>query len=243
MNLKYIFFLISFSTLLNSINALIILPLYHNRKIINITSSYDIINNYMPNKLYTVIKVGNPPQSVEMIISEEDLVFSISKHNCLLKEYYFDKSKSNSFKNLTEQEKGISRFYESTEVEDTFYFYKNFKDKLIQVENLKFVFENEKENSYEDNINYNCAILSLNLFRYNIANNDYNFILELKKLGIIENPSWTIKYIDDSNNINNNNLDGYLIIGDYPHIYESDKYDSINLRSTLNNMNEKGWNI
>jgi len=34
-----------------------------------------------------------------------------------------------------------------------------------------------------------------------------------------------------------------LIIGDYPHNYQKEKYDILSLRSSMNNMNEKGWNL
>ena len=237
-------FCLSYLVLLNIINSLVVLPLYHQTKKINISSSFEFINNYMNNNLYTIIQMGNPKQNIEMIITEEDIVFSIRKTKCLLKEYYFDKNKSQTFKNLT---KGKGRFYESSEAEDTFFFYKNYtniENNIIKVDNLKFVFENEKKADYKEILKYNCALLSLNLFRNNIANNDYNFILELKKLDIIDNHAWSIKHINelDNNNINPN-LEGYLIIGDYPHIYEKDKYDIINMRSSLNNMNEKGWNL
>ena len=100
MKLILYFFLIN-SLLINIIKALIILPLYHLPKKETISSSYELINNYMPNKLYSLIKVGNPPQNLELIITEDDLVFSIKKQNCLLKNYFFDNNKSKTFKNIT----------------------------------------------------------------------------------------------------------------------------------------------
>ena len=235
--------------ILNSSYSLIILPLYNLHQKINISSSYQLINNILPNNLYTVIQGGNPPQNLELVISEEDIIFSIRKHNCLLQKYYYNKTASKSFKNITKEKSKSPRFYESIEAEDSFYFYKSDNDyiniknnNIIKVDNFSFVFENEQTKNYnENNKKYNCAILSLNLFRNNIANNDYNFIIELKKLGIIENHLWTIKYI--SNNTKDDNLEGYLIIGDYPHIYEKDKFNNLNLRSCLNNMQKKGWNL
>ena len=235
--------------ILNASNSLIILPLYNQQQKINISSSYQLINNFMQNNLYTIIEGGNPPQNVELDISEEDIIFSIRKHNCLMQKYYYNKSKSKSFKNLTKGKKTSPRFYESIEAEDSFYFYKTdndnikIKDNVIKVDNFSFVFENEQAQNYKDNNKkFNCAILSLNLFRNNIANNDYNFIIELKKLGVIDNHQWTIKYIDN-NEKSDNNLEGYLIIGEYPHVYEKEKFNILNLRSCLNNMQEKGWNL
>ena len=69
-------------------------------------------------------------------------------------------------------------------------------------------------------------------------NNNNNLIFQLKKLGYIDDYSWTIKFIE-----NDTNFEGFLIIGDYPHTYESKIYDEINLRTTLNNLAEKGWNL
>ena len=190
----------------------------------------------MPNNLYGIIKAGTPPQNIEIIITEEDIIFSLTKNKCLLKKYFFNYNTSNSFNKI----KDSTRFYRCIEAQDTFYFNNNFENlNDIKIENLGFVLE--KNNN---NLNYNCAILSLNLFRYNIDNNDYNFIIQLKKLGIINNSVWTIKYLKENNN-KNPNLEGHLIIGDYPHIYEKekDKYNLLNQRSSLNDMNEKGWNL
>ena len=99
---------------------------------------------------------------------------------------------------------------------------------IKKIEKIKF--------NYEEKINeiYNCAKISLQIFK----NNYNNFIFQLKKLGYIDNYSWTIKFIE-----NNTNFEGYLIIGDYPHIYESKIYDEIDLRTTLNNVAESGWNL
>ena len=243
MKLIFKFFQINL-ILLSSINSLIILPLYHQPKKLNISSAYEFINNYMPNNLYSLIQIGNPPQKIEVIINEEDIIFSIRKYNCLLKNYYFNKTKSNTFI----KEKNSTIFYQSEEAKDTFYFYNNYKDispnNIIKVDNLGFILENEKrQGGYNDNLNYNCVILSLNLFRYNIANNNFNFILELKKLGIIQNHAWSIIYNTEINDNKDPNLEGYLIIGDYPHNYQKEKYDILSLRSSMNNMNEKGWNL
>ena len=176
LNLKFIIINI---LLLNTIKTIIVLPLYRQEKIINITSSYQLINNNMQNDLYTIIKIGNPKQNIELIITEEDLVFSIRKLKCVSKKYYYNISNSKSFKNITNEKKDYNRFYQSTEAEEIFYFYedKNNINEII-INNLGFVYENEKNNVYNDDksLKYNCAILSLNLFRNNIANNDYNFI-------------------------------------------------------------------
>ena len=223
--------------LINFFNALIIIPLYRQPKILNISSSYEFIYNSMPNNLYGIIKAGTPPQNIEIIITEEDIIFSLTKNKCLLKKYYFNYNTSNTFNKIKES----TRFYRCIEAQDTFYFNNNFENlNDIKIENFGFVLE-----KINNNLKYNCAILSLNLFRYNIDNNDYNFIIQLKKLGIINNSVWTIKYLKEKEKNKNPNLEGHLIIGDYPHIYEKekDKYNLLNQRSSLNDMNEKGWNL
>ena len=120
--------------ILNSSYSLIILPLYNLHQKINISSSYQLINNILPNNLYTVIQGGNPPQNLELVISEEDIIFSIRKHNCLLQKYYYNKTASKSFKNITKEKSKSPRFYESIEAEDSFYFYKSDND-YINIKN------------------------------------------------------------------------------------------------------------
>ena len=107
LNLKFIILNI---LLLNTIKTIIVLPLYRQEKIINITSSYQLINNNMQNDLYTIIKIGNPKQNIELIITEEDLVFSIRKLKCVSKKYYYNISNSKSFKNITNEKKTIIDF-------------------------------------------------------------------------------------------------------------------------------------
>jgi hypothetical protein len=186
----------------------------------------------MPLNLYSLAKIGSPPQILELTISEEDIIFSIRKNKCLLKSYYFNKSLSKTFK-----QNSTNIFYESYAAQDYFYIDNNYNN--IEIKNLGFILE--KENN-DNNNKYNCAILALNLFRNNIANNDYNFFYELKKLGYINNYVWSIKYIEDKNE-KKDNIEGYLIIGEYPHEYEKEKYSILNLRSSMNDMNEKGWNL
>ena len=65
--------------------------------------------------------------------------------------------------------------------------------------------------------------------------------MELKKLDFINDYAWTIKFVEKDKN--DNDIEGYLIIGDYPHIYDNKNYKEINLRGTLNNMEENNWSF
>ena len=217
---------------INLTKAYIVIPLYSLPKNANISSSYELITKMMPLNLYSLAKIGSPPQILELTISEEDIIFSIRKNKCLLKSYYFNKSLSKTFK-----QNSTNIFYESYAAQDYFYIDNNYNN--IEIKNLGFILE--KENN-DNNNKYNCAILTLNLFRNNVANNDYNFFYELKKLGYINNYVWRIKYIEDKIE-KKDNIEGYSIIGEYPHEYEKEKYSILNLRSSMNDMNEKGWNL
>jgi hypothetical protein len=120
-------------------------------------------------------------------------------------------------------------YFKEDIAQETFYVYSDLNlQNLKKIENIRFKYEEKNKEIY------NCAKISLQIFK----NNYNNFIFQLKKLGYIDSYSWTVKFIE-----NDTNFEGYLIIGDYPHVYENKIYEEINIRSVLNNLGEKGWNL
>ena len=223
--------------LLNFIKSIIILPLRKTPPILNLTNTYEFINYFQQNNLYTILKIGEPSQNLEVLIKEDETIFEINSFNCYLKSYY-NRYTSKSFRNISKIDIIDYNFMDKFIGEETFYFYTDLNLKnLNKYEKIIFIYD-EKESIINDN-NYNCGSLTLELFRYNSNKNKYNFIFELKKLGFINDYSWTIKFIENDKN----DLQGYLIIGDYPHIYDSQNYKEINIRTTLNNLAEKNWNL
>ena len=217
--------------IINFIQSILVFPLKKIGKIRNLTNSYEFINSFQPNDLYTFLKIGEPSQDLEILIKELEIPFSISSTYCSLKTFY-NKNASKAFRNITQYNGNIV-------AAETIYAYTDLNLKnLKKFENVQFIYEQETkiiESGKE--IYNNCGVISTEIFRYN--NNKYNLIYELKELDYINDYSWTIKYIE--NNIND--IEGFLIIGDYPHVYENKNYNKINLRAILNNLSEKGWNL
>ena len=216
------------------INSIIILPLKTINKKTNLINTYDFINYFQPNNLYSIIKIGEPSQDLEVLIREEESLFSINSYYCNKKSYY-NSTLSKSFKYITTEKD----YYKDSLAEETLYMYTDFELKnLKKIDNFKIIYEKQKNQNFQKNNIYNCGTISIELFRYNYEKNKYNFILQLKNLGYINEYTWTIKYIE-----NDENLEGYMIIGDYPHIFDNKKFEEIDLRGTLNNLGEKGWNL
>ena len=221
-------FILYFFTI-NFIQSIIVLPLQKFNQEPNISNAYQFINYFESKNLFSVVKIGEPLQEIEILIKDGEYKFLIDSYYCNLKSFY-NKSLSKTFTyNINIEDETDYYLKEDNIAQETFYVYSDLNlQNIKKIEKIKF--------NYEEKINeiYNCAKISLQIFK----NNYNNFIFQLKKLGYIDNYSWTIKFIE-----NNTNFEGYLIIGDYPHIYESEIYDEINLRLTLNNLAESGWNL
>ena len=221
-------FILYFFTI-NFIQSIIVLPLQKFNQEPNISNTYQFINYFESKNLFSVVKIGEPLQEIEILIKDGEYKFLIDSYYCNLKSFY-NKSLSKTFTyNINIEDETDYYLKEDNIAQETFYVYSDLNlQNIKKIENIKF--------KYEEKINeiYNCAKISLQIFK----NNYNNFIFQLKKLGYIDNYSWTIKFIE-----NDTNFEGYLIIGDYPHIYESKIYDEIDLRTTLNNVAESGWNL
>ena len=215
--------------IINFIQSIIVLPLQKFNQEQNISNTYQFISYFESKNLFSVVKIGEPLQEIEILIKDGEYKFLIDSYYCNLKSFY-NKSLSLTFTyNKTIEDETTYYFEEDNIAQETFYVYSDLNLKNIKkIEKIKFKYEDKKKEIY------NCAKISLEIFK----NNNNNFIFQLKKLGYIDNYSWTIKFIE-----NDTNFEGYLIIGDYPHAYESKIYDEINLRSTLNNIAESGWNL
>jgi len=237
--MKFIFHIFLNIIIINFIISIIVLPLRKTTSMFNFTNSYEFIKYFQQNNLYTIFKIGEPLQNLEILIKEDETIFLVNSLNCNLKSYY-NRNISKTFKYISKIDY-INYNYDYLDYylgEETFYFYTDLNLKnLTKFEKIPFVYE--KEEKKVNDINYNCGAITLELFRYNKEKNNYNFIFELKKLGYINDYSWTVKYIENDKN----DLQGYLIIGDYPHLYDSQNYDEINIRTTLNNLAEKSWNL
>ena len=240
--MKFIFQIIIFNIIFIHffIKSIIVLPLRKANPYTSLTNPYDFINYYLQNNLYSIIKIGNPPQNLELIIKEEDNSFVISSLYCNLNEFY-NRNISKTFINITKFEEYIFNYHYSCIAEEAFYFYSDLNLKnQDKFENFQFIYEKEKQiRKGEKEFYNNCGIIGFGLSKYNTDKSKYDFISQLKQLDYIFEYAWTIKFIENDKN----DLEGYLIIGDYPHIYDNKNFKEINIRTTLNNMEQNNWNL
>ena len=190
-------------------------------------------SNYVNNMLISDIELGEPIQRIKTCLSTgfESFQFSDIKSNC---DYYYNVSYSSSFINITDKNQSYSSVVSGNE---TFYFYTdgNYKNK-VKVQNLTISLSHKISQS---NIKYDFGYIGL-LISYPTGLNN-NFIKQLgnlkSQLNFIKNYAWQIK------NINKDNYDLWqLIIGEYPHEYDSKNFKEKNLISVLSS-NTISWRM
>ena len=179
---------------------------------------------YGYNTLITDIELGEPIQKIKTCLSNNLYSFQFSdiKSDC---DYYYNVSYSTSFINTTEKNQSYSSIVSGKE---TFYFYKdeNYKNKE-KIQNLTISLSQKIS---QTNIKYDYGTIGLLVYYPTGLNN--NLIKELgnlkSQLNFINNYAWQIK------NTNKDNYDFWqLIIGEYPHEYDSKNFKEENLISVL----------
>ena len=229
-----------FKTIIILIMKLLILLFIFKNSFENILKfSFKTENNINPN-YYSIpienreiiyLKIGTPEKKTPLIINFCQYLSFItgskilnSTYNELSSSTY--KNKSNSLKELNYEFK--IRGYES---EEKFYF-PTYKSKEISVNN--FLFYLVTESSLSDK---NYGFLGLRIKPYVQIKEDNSFINLLKRHNITNNYIWTIKYENENN--------GNLIIGDYPHNYDKLNYNEQQLKNTKTEIitNANMWEI
>lgn len=182
----------------------------------------DFLNDYIIKDFYTTIDIGTPPQTLFAIITHDSHLLSLSsdeyvpanfdesENDNLIVDKEYIPSLSSSFKKVkniklfSKTNKTHSIINESILLSDTSNL--NGDEKKIKVEDIKFVFEEDKEEKKH-------AIIGLN---YDTSNKEIPYIVnELKRLNIISNYNWFFKFISKT--------EGLFIIGNLPDNYENNK--------------------
>ena len=170
---------------------------------------FDILTN----NLYTNIKIGNPEQTIPVKISTNTTYLMIPGKTLKGK---YDENSSTSYSKKRKEEIYISSICYSkgflSEDEITFEEYKgnsNLKKKVSFF--LPSIISSDYSNKNND------AYIG---FNYQNKRHDEDFILFLHEENIINEQIFSFKF--------NNDLEGEILIGDYPHTYNS-KYDEDNL--------------
>ena len=173
--------------------------------------SNNLIQNIFDNLAYVNLTIGTPSQKIPFQLNVNSQAFYLS-HN------YFNPSLSSTYELVSNEEK---MSFSNEEIS-------GFKAKdILNFNNTKntinFIFENKNQ---KDNNLSNIGLMIPNRIQDGI----YPFFTSLKKAGLINSYSWTLKYF---NNISlydtiygfpkENKIIGEFIIGDDPHNYEENK--------------------
>ena len=181
----------------------------NNLDIINYDKNKFIEENLSP-KFVSRLKIGTPEKIIPTIFNIRETSLYIVPNE----EYRLISYNNNSSSTLYNPSKSIS-FQNSTFNKNNLYFNQYY---LIN-ETIKLYSDIKLEN-IEEIINFQIYLRNNleNAFSYlDISNRENNFIInQLKEKNFINSSIITIKYIFDS--------EGYIIIGEYPHIYDSKNY-------------------
>lgn len=187
---------------------------YYPNKLNNNTNPKDIILSILDVTMYGFLEMGTPKQIIHIPIRMSSNTFFLPQKST----YYYNKN--NDF--ILYNETNSSTF--SIVYKQDFYEGENFEEALYV--NDVFYFGKEKVNlDFYLSVSYyfpQMGGLGLQLYPSNNMNTatpsiDKTFLRKLKLKGLINNYIWSICY-----NYNNNsmNTDGYILIGDYPHLID-----------------------
>ena len=174
------------------------------------------IKNINYNDLYSEIYIGSPPQKIITDIRFDTYSFLISNGSM---NSTFNESLSSSFKynssiSLILEYRYLT--YKSYPANDNLIINNQYNN--LEVKNFPFVFGiNVSKNP--EKYNFNC--IGLQISKYNFKD-DKNFIEQLKKHKIIKSYTFNIEYLTDNS--------GIIIIGEYPHDYNSSYYKKENFK-------------
>ena len=193
------------------------------------------IDDLAYSNLYTNIKIGDPSYDIKTFLSVLHSYFSITQNKLLdnkndfFSNYNF--SKSNTFKDITINEKNIKcTNYDSAakeKIELNLFNYKKNISKIVTIDDMIFIFnDNIKDIDAEKTFNLNIGFQIINKNKYK-EREKYNFIYQLKDKHIIQSYDWCMFFERGKNNngsflYNPNeliNAKGELLLGELPHNY------------------------
>ena len=191
---------------------------------------YDLILN----NIYSEILIGSHAQKIIGFYSGKSDIFSLTNDNCFIRSSNYDRMISNTFNNISDFNICYKEYENCCFAQEKFEFESYDNNKNI-FNNLKFFLTNDKGKN--KNI---CALIGLRLnYQDMFIENPKNFIYyiiqyynnNIKKLNSFY---WTFNY--------QNNNEGYLSIGDPPHIYDSlnyknKKFNEFNIQARYSTLN------
>ena len=222
----FIFIIINNVYLIHS-SEIIIIPFFSKKNI-------PAIDDLAYSNLYSFIKIGDPSYDIKTVLSVQHPYFSITQNKLLdnkndfFSNYNF--SKSNTFKNITINDKNIKYTnYDSIAKEKFELNIFNYEKKVrynITIDDMIFIYNDNIKDIDTYNLNIGFQIINKNKYK---EREKYNFIYQLKDRNIIQNYDWCIFFDKGKNNngsflYNPNeliNAKGELFLGDLPHKYNN----------------------
>lgn len=191
-------------------------------------NSINFIQDYLNNKIYFPVEIGSPAKEVAMILTTQSSGLNIGYSICnkseftnLPQNYYEYKVENSSTYNLTT--KNIKTYsnaiggFKSTEL---FKFFSDLEKKEVyEIEDLPFIYTPKEDVFYKYEDGKICGLIGLTLYEKDTFQETYNLISLLKKMNITNNYVFSYEYEPE------NNEEGKIIIGEYPHIYNKNKYN------------------
>ena len=163
----------------------------------NITN-YVEDNHYQP--AYAIIKMGNPPQEIKVLLSYNDCGFKVGKDiKCIYNDDYlshYNRNNSKDFKYTNYLNKTSYYFPNGRTVEDSIYTYTDLSLRNLQkFENIGFFLETDTNDAL-------CGIIGFKTNNYKFYCSEINNIFDSFKLReIINSDNWIIKYNSENEGI------------------------------------------
>ena len=197
-------------------------------------NSINFIQEYVNNKIYFPVEVGSPAKEVAFILTTKSSGLNIGYSICNKSEFtnipqkYLEYSIKNSTTyNLTSSNiKTISNTIMGFQSTELFKFFSDLEKKdAYEIKDLPFIYTPKEDVYYLYEDGKICGLVGLTLFEKENFQETYNLISLLKKKNITNNYVFSYEYD------NENEEEGKMIIGEYPHIYNKGKYNEEQLRS------------
>lgn len=193
------------------------------------------LDNYLDYKIYTKIKIGSPTKVIPAFINSNIKIFR-TKFIEQISNFDFGKydvyrpHNSKSFINITEL-LNLEEFYffGYSLINETIFLCKNKNcEEEYEIKNFQLYAQTKK-----DKLNYSYSLAELGIPLLKSSNDQTNILMELKNLEIISSNIITIEFTD--------NKEGYIYLGDYPHMYNNIGYNK-NLLKTAYSIPNYGSN-
>jgi len=211
------FFILSFIYINLTYESYIVYPF---KKSTKENKSYP--ENLLQNDLEITLKIGTPPQSVDLNLRSRIYTFFVTSSQVNLPYKLFNEKESTSLVQISKKETNFTNMEYSKGLKISESIYINNKE----LKGITLMLGTE--------LAYNeCGALGLRLINSHESSNDLSFIYQIKKYANLDSYTFTLKYKNDE--------EGDLIIGAYPHVYDN-KFNEKNFFYSKAGSNKNGVN-